>query len=218
MKFLEENLLDHLRREEFAGLYAALTMKRFEKGSFICDPSGGADEVFIVAHGRARAYLGYEDKEFTLGILSEGDIFSSHTRAFIQALEDTEVLTADTMTFHRGMLKDPEITKAMVGVLGNMLKASFSIIESLAFRSVAERVVAFLSNEAERHGTPDGSGGVILRLDLPVEQIALMVGSTRQTVSSLLNALAREGLVSRLDRGRFLVPDPGALKAYRGEA
>lgn len=216
MKFLEENLLDLLRRPEFDDLRSALTAKKHAKGSFISSPADRENSVFIVSRGRARIYLGYEDKEFSLGILSPGDIYSTHTRAFVQALDEVELLSTDTGTFHRNMLKHPEITKAMVGILGNMLKTSFTIIESLAFKDVNGRLVELLANEAERHGEPDGTGGVVIRIDLSVEQIALLVGSTRQTVSTFLNALSRQGLVTRVDRERFKVSDLEVLKRLGG--
>lgn len=213
MKFLEENLLDHLHRPEFANLQHALIKKSFGKGEYICQPGLGANQVFIVESGRVRVYLGYEDKEFNLGILSVGDIFSTHTRAFVQALEDIEVLTADLATVSRKMLNDPEVTKAMLGVLGNMLKNSFTIIEGLVFKDVNSRLAALLAGEARRQGVPAEEGGVMVQIDLSVEQIANLVGSTRQTVSTLLNDMSREGLLKRLERGRFLITDPAALEA-----
>lgn len=212
MKLLEENLLDHLQRKEFADLYASMTRKSYSKGAFICQPEATENQVFIVAKGRARIYLGYEDKEFNLGILSKGDIYATHTRAFVQALEDIEVLTTDVMTFGQKMLDDPEITKAMVGILGSMLRNSFTIIEGLVFKDVNSRLVSLLTNEARRHGTPGENGGVIVQIDLSVEQIANLVGSTRQTVSTLLNDLTREGHITRLERGRFLISDPDKLE------
>ena len=213
MKFLEENLLDHLQRPEFAELYASLVKRSYPKGSFICQPESGDNLVFIVAKGRARVYLGYEDKEFNIGILSKGDIYATHTGAFVQSLEEIEVLAADIVTFGQKMLDDPEVTKAMVGILGGMLKNAFSIIEGLVFKDVNSRLVGLLANEAKRHGIPAEEGGIIVKIDLYVEQIALLVGSTRQTVSKFLNELVREGLIKRLARGKFLISDLAALES-----
>lgn len=213
MKFLEENLLDHLQRPEFAELHASLIKRSYPKGVFLCQPGRGEDRVFIVAKGRARVYLGYEDKEFNLGILSKGDIYSTHTRAFVQSLEEMEVLVAGVATFREKMLNDPEVAKAMVGILGSMLKNSFTIIEGLVFKDVYSRLIGLLVNEARKHGTPADEGGVIVQIGLSVEQIALLVGSTRQTVSTFLNELSRGGLIQRLERGRFFISDPAALES-----
>ena len=216
MKFLEENLLDHLERPEFADLHASLTRKKFCKGSYICQPGGVINQVFIVASGRVRIYLGYEEKEFNLGILTKGDIYSTHTKTYVQALTDSEVLMADVSTFRRQMVGDPEVTKAMVRVLGNILQTSFTIIDGLAFKDVNSRLVALLANEARRHGSVGENGAITVQIDLSVEQIARLVGSSRQTVSTLMNDLIRAGLLERSVRGTYILPNLPALEAVGG--
>lgn len=216
MKFLKENLLDHLERPEFAELHASLVRRKLPKGAFVSYPGAGENRVFIVSRGRARVYLGYESKEFNLGILTKGDIYSTHTGTFVQALDEMEILIADVKTFRRKMVGDPEVAKAMVRVLGNILKTSFSIIDGLVFKDVNARLVALLANEARRHGRSSESGGVTVKIDLSVEQIARLVGSSRQTVSTLLNDLSRAGLVERPERGTFFIPDLSALESVGG--
>jgi CRP-like cAMP-binding protein len=216
MKFLTENLLDHLQRPEFAELRSVLSTRRYAKGSYICHSEADEDLVFIVVVGRIRVYLGYEDKEFNLGILGKGDIYSTHAGTYVQALEDVELLITDVITFRRRMVGDPEVTKAMVRVLGNILKSSFAIIDGLAFKDANHRLVALLSNEARQHGIKMENGGVRIDVDLSVEQIARLVGSTRQTVSTLLNDLIRAGLIERLGRGKFLIFDVTALESVGG--
>ncbi len=216
MKFLKENLLDHLKRPEFAQLHASLIRRRHPKGAFVSQPGTDENRVFIVSKGRARVYLGYEDKEFNLGILTKGDIYSTHTGTFVQALDEMEVLIADVKTFRQKMVGDPEVTQAMVRVLGNILKTSFSIIDGLVFKDVNARLVALLANEARRHGNETDQGHMIVKIDLSVEQIARLVGSTRQTVSTLLSDLSRAGLIQRPERGTFLIPNLLALESVGG--
>jgi len=216
MKFLEENLLDHLQRPEFADLRSSLTERTYPKGALIAHPGHGENRVFIVASGKVRVYLGYEDKEFNLGILSRGDIYSTHSGTFLEALAPTELILTDLSTFRRKMVSDPEVMKAMVRVLGNILKTTFSIIDGLAFKDVNHRLIALISSEARRNGIPTPSGALLITLDISVEQVARLVGSTRQTVSTLLNDLERLGLLSRPERGKLLVPDLGALEAIGG--
>lgn len=216
MKFLEENLLDHLQRPEFSDLQTALIKRHYPKGSFISQPGSEENRIFIVESGRIRVYLGYEDKEFNLGILTRGDIYSTHSGTFLQALSDTDLLLTDLNTFRHKMVGDAEITKAMVRVLGNILKNSFSIIDGLAFKDVNYRLVALLSNEARKHGETKSDGSIHLKIELSVEQIARLVGSTRQTVSTLLNDLTRAELLERPERGTFIILDLDALEAVAG--
>lgn len=68
---------------------------------------------------------------------------------------------------------------------------------------------------ARRHAQPSrvqpGSGQVI-RLDLTTEQLAGMVGATRQTVSTLLNDMIRSGILERVGRGAYRVRDMDRLR------
>lgn len=218
MKFLEENLLDHLHRPEFSELRSALSIRRFPKNSYVSQPGTDNNLVFIVARGRVRVYLGYEDKEFNLGILTKGDIYSTHTGTFVEALEETDLLMTDVATFRRRMVGDPEVTKSMVRVLGNILKNSFSIIDGLVFKDVNFRLVSLLANEARKHGEAKADGGIEVEINLSVEQLARLVGSTRQTVSTLLNDLMRAGLLERVGRGRFFIADLQVLESVGGIA
>lgn len=217
MKFLNENLIDHLQRPEFAALRQALQTRQTTRNGFICQPGSQDNEIFIISRGRARVYLGYEDKEFNLAILAPGDIYSTHTGAYVQAMEAMEILVMDALTFRRHMAQSSEVNLALIKVLGNVLKSSFNIIDGLVFKDAACRLLALLINEAKRH-EPQQDGTVVLHINLSVEQIARMVGSSRQTVSTQLNRLIRRKLIRKQGRGAFVIPDISALDMYYSSA
>lgn len=216
MKISRINLLDILGKEEFADLAATLNRRKFDRGEIIYHPYEEENLVMIVARGRVRVYLSCEEKEFTLAILSAGDIYASHTRAFVSAMEDTELLVTGMDTVSRRLTDIPEFTGAMVHVLGNMLSNSFSIIEALAFKDTAGRLSGLLVSEARQTGAPEGKG-IRFHLNLTVEEVAKVVGASRQTVSSLLNGWIREGLIEKRGRGDYFIPDPDRLEK-EGEA
>ncbi|WP_028583187.1 Crp/Fnr family transcriptional regulator [Desulfogranum mediterraneum] len=216
MKFFEENLLDHLQQPEFSSFLAVFTTRSYPKRSFVCQPDDQENLIFIVKSGRVRVFLGFDDKEFNLAILDRGDIYSTHTGTFVEALEACELMVVDVRTFRREMTGDPEVAKAMIRVLGNILKSSFGIINGLVFHDANCRLVALLVSEARRHGRPTPEG-LLIELDLSVEQLARLVGASRQTVSTQLNSLIRSGLLSRQGRGSYLIPDIEGLEQRYGE-
>ncbi|MGE4560017.1 MAG: Crp/Fnr family transcriptional regulator, partial [Desulfobulbus sp.] len=213
MKFLEENLVEWLQRPELSELRAAFSPRIVAQNSYICQADSPENEIFIVTRGRARVYLGYEDKEFNLAILAPGDIYSTHTGASVQAMEDMEILGMDAATFLAHMAMNGEVNRTMIKVLGNVLKSSFGIIEGLVFKDVSCRLLSLLLTEAKRQ-QPQGDGAVVLHINLSVEQIARMVGSSRQTVSTQLNRLIRNNLLYKRGRGSFVIPDISALEDY----
>ena len=156
MKFSNINLLDELARPELAPLLSAFHERRYARQAIIFAPQYDDDLaeqepdkkqegnfVFIVKSGLVRIYLSYGDREFTIAFLKPGDLYVSHSNAFVQVLEDAVLLLLDTPTFNRCMMTIPEFTVPIVRVLGGMLKSCFSIIDGLALgvETPAGRVV-----------------------------------------------------------------------------
>ena len=218
MKFSGVNLLDVLAREELRELRSLLGARTYPGGSIAFTPDSEEDLVFIVSRGRVRIYLAYEDKEFTLGILNPGDVYSTHAECYVQALDDAELLLTDVRSVKRIMDTVPTFTRTMVRVLGHILKNSFSIIGGLAFKDIYTRLMDFMLTEAEQSGT-EQDGGVLVTLDLTIEQLAQLMGASRQTVSTLLSDMVRAGLVQKQARGVYFIPDVAALeKAARSDS
>jgi CRP-like cAMP-binding protein len=216
MKFTGVNLLDELDRPELADLRAVFRKRSVNKGEVVFRPDGPEDLVFVVARGRVRVYLAYEDKEFTLAILNPGDPYSTHSGCYIQALEDAELLLTDVRSVKRCMAEIPLFTRTMVRVLGHILRNSFSIIGGLAFKDIYKRLMDYILSEASASGTPE-DGGRLLTLNLTIEQLSQLMGATRQTVSTLLNDMERAGLMFKRGRGVYFIPDPDALARAAGD-
>ena len=217
MKFFDENLVEWLQRPELSELRASFSVQSVEKNGYICQPDSTENAIFIVTRGRARVYLGYEDKEFNLAILSPGDIYSTHTGAYAQAMEKMELLVMDAPNFLRHMALNVEVNRAMIRVLGSVLKSSFGIIDGLVFKDASCRLLSLLLTEAKRQ-QPLQNGTIVLHINLSVEQIARMVGSSRQTVSTQLNRLIRQNLIQKQGRGAFVIPDITALEDHYSKA
>ncbi len=216
MMLSEINLLEELDKPELAELRSALRKRSVKDGQAIYSPHEAENAVCILLSGKARVYLLYGGKEFNLGILGEGEIFSSHTGAHVQAMGDCVLLTTDLHNFREALGKNPAFAKTMVRVLGRLLKNSFATIESLAFKDSAKRVAELLLAEAKVRGTPE-AGGTLVAIDLTTEQIAQFVGATRQTVSTLINSLIRDGLLTKRGRGVYFISDLGVLGTLAAE-
>ena len=214
MKLSSVNLLRLFEAPETGDLGKEFRSRLFPRKTLIYSPSDESDRVFIVKRGRLRVYLSYEDREFTLAFLEAGDIFSTHTRAFVQTLEETELLVTDTAAFQQRVSEIPEVSQAMVKVLGDLLKNSLSTIEGLVFKDARLRLVEFLAAAAADRGRP-GDGGITVELGLNTEDIALLVGTTRQTISTIMNDLIKAGIIERIDRRTISVRKLDELTAWR---
>lgn len=206
------NLLERLDGLTQAALLQGFHQRRLVEGELLGSPNGERDSVFIVRSGRIRVFLAFEDKEYTLTFLEAGDIYSTHSQAYVQAVRPSEALVGDTSRMMAALRSLPGAVPAIIRVLGGTLANSMRIIEDLAFRDVEGRLARFLDGMLARKGRPH-QGSLRLELDLRTEDIARLLGTTRQTVSSLINRMVREGILSRAGNGIFDIHDAARLHA-----
>ena len=192
------------------GFLEGFVPRSLARGHVLSTPSHPLNQVFVVRSGRLKVYLANDTREISLAILESGDLFSTHTPTFVRTLEATELLVIDIAQFSRKLAQQPAVSPLMMRVLGRILGNAITLVEDLAFRDVPARLARFLIRQAEQRGVME-SGGCLLPLDLGTEDIACLLGTTRQSVSSLINQWQREGLILRRGRRSLLIPDAQAL-------
>jgi CRP-like cAMP-binding protein len=212
-KFSSINLLTKLQQEDYVRLCSDFTEKHYQKGCLIYGPGHDDNLVFIIKKGKVRIYLAMEDKEFSLTILEPGDIYVTHSRAHVAAIEDVTLLTMPTMRFHSYMVDHPALSRTIISILGELLKQSFSIIDNLVFKDISGRLADFFLHEAEHSGWRMQEG-ILLHLDLTMEQLAAIIGSSRQTVSTILNSMQRAGVLRKQERGVYLIANLDLLRNF----
>lgn len=212
MKLTDIDLIEALGSPEYSDLLSIFQERTFQKKQIISLPNHEENLVMLVKKGRVRVFLSYEDKEFTLSILEQGDIFSMHTRAFTQALDnDTVLLVAKTKKFGEMITRYPQFSLIMIKVLGDLLKNSITIINGLVFQEAHTRLAEFLINAAKDKGCQVAEG-IQLELGLNVEDISTILGTSRQTVSFLLNDFYKNGLLLKVNRRTLIIKDMDMLK------
>jgi CRP-like cAMP-binding protein len=84
-------------------------------------------------------------------------------------------------------------------------------IEDLTFRDIKQRVASFF---LDRIGNQTGSAGpdVTVSINLTVEDIANLIGASRQATSTALNSLLKAGYLKRQDRSNYTIPDVVSLR------
>lgn len=212
MKLTDVNLIDALKSPEYQGFYNIFQERSYKKKQIISMPNHEENLVVLVKKGRVRVFLSYEDKEFTLSILEKGDIYTTHTRAFTQALdEDTVLLITETKKFGQAITQFPQFSLTMVKVLGDLLKNSITIINGLVFKEAHSRLAEFLVEAAKDKGRTVGSD-IEIELGLNIEELATILGASRQTVSVLMNDFYKNGILKRVNRQTIAIKNIESLK------
>lgn len=210
------DILEILGGDEYSSLMREFNERSYSPGALIYTPYHEEDLVFIVKQGKVRVYLSYEDKEFSLGMLTRGDIYSTHTRAYVSSIDNVKLLVIPTAKFYSFAADSPFFNKIIIGALGDLLKQSFSIINDLMFKDVQQRIVEFFLFEAQQGGDQNGVG-VKVCIDLTMEQLAMIVGATRQTVSTIINDMNKAGVLLKESRSTYCIPDINKLRSHFNE-
>lgn len=205
------NLAALAQASRVEGVLAGFELQEFPRDYLLSTPESARDQVFIVRSGRLRVYLAGENRELSLSFLEPGDIYTTHTPTYVETVAPTQLWVMDTKSFARKLACDPGATPVMMRVLGRLLSNAVNLIEDLAFREVPTRLARFLLGLAARRGQAVDRG-CLIPLDLGMEDIASLLGSTRQTVSALINQWEREGILQRQGRRSLLILSLPALE------
>lgn len=196
------DLFRQLSAEELQAVDRLAALNAFPRGSVLLDPARSEPVLYLLKRGYVRLYrVSPEGRQLTVSLLGPGNVFgeleglSTGTRhSFAEALTDVLVCTLRDADLERLMRAYPEVAVRMVRVLSARLRELEDLLERLALSTVRTRLLHLLVKLAERFGTPDGR---FWRLDVGLSQqeLADMVGASRETVTLTLGELARLGVV-----------------------
>jgi len=188
-----------------------LVQKRvYKRNNIILMEEDVGDTLFILNEGSVKiTRLSDDGREVILSILGDGDffgemsIFDGESRsANVIALEDSKVFILKRGDFLDLLEKHPKIAIALLQEMTVRLRRSDQQIEGLSLSDAESRIAMSIIRLAEDLGVIK-MGQVIIN-NLPFQQdIANMAGTSRETVSRMLKALERKGLIQR--KGRKLI-------------
>ncbi len=120
-----------------------------------------------------------------------------------------ELLSAPIEQFQRSLENNPDLSRLMLQGLSSRILQTEMMIETLAHRDMASRLVSFLLILCRDFGIPSPNG-VTIDLKLSHQAIAEAIGSTRVTVTRLLGELRQDELIT-ITKKKITVHDPVSL-------
>lgn len=196
-------IFKNLGEEELKSIAERAIRKKFPKESIIVQESDEGDSLMIILSGQVKVVLISEDgKEIILSILKEGDFVGEMSlldgeprSATVIAMSDSTLLIIQRNAFLKQVEENPSIAKAVLEEMSRRIRKADERIGSLILLDVYGRVASFLLQMARSEGKKVEDG--ILIEKRPTQQdIASMIGVSRETVSRVLNHLNRRGLIS----------------------
>jgi len=209
--------LDKLPPEIAARLRAAMKPRAFSAGEHIFLQGDRATAIYLVARGQVKiSRVTPEGDECILCVRGQGSYFcpvplldNGNQLGTAVAMTDGTLLMVEREEFGDLCRRSAELLAMVQGDCLAEVRRLLNRLESFAFRSVRERVALTLCNESRR--CPAGEDGSV-ELLLTQQDLAALVGSTRESVGRALKIMEHAGLVS-LHRGRIRVNDIDRLVA-----
>jgi CRP/FNR family transcriptional regulator len=193
--------------------------RKYRRGNVIFVQGEQGERCFAIVVGAVKISAYHPDgREAVMAVLGPGDVFgelslfdNAARSADATAIEDTELLSLDTAAVTDAISAHPELAISLLRVLGRRLRHTNEALQDIAFFDVPGRVARRIADLADTHGEQT-SDGVLIELPLSQENLAQMVGATRESVNKALSLLKRRGLVTRVGR-RYLVTDVEKLRS-----
>ncbi|MAG34746.1 MAG: hypothetical protein CL878_00630 [Dehalococcoidia bacterium] len=192
--------------------------QHFERGDIVCYQGDPGDTFYVVVDGQVKISLMSPDgQEAILVMLDAGECFGELSlfdeqprSATVSATEPTDVLVLRRPDFLRLVEVHPDIAVALLGLLTKRLRDTDQIVEDAAFLDIGERLAKKLLQLAATQAEYTEKG-IELQTRLTQQELAAMIGATRESVNKQLGTLRDQSIIA-VDRQKITILDADALR------
>ena len=212
------NLFEVMCPHKVGGFVKENHFRSYKKGETIYFNEDMANTMYLIANGKVRLVNYNEDgQEVFRHILGRGEVFGelailgeSQRDEVAEAMEEDTMICPVKVEEINDLMKDnKEFAFKIHKLIGLRIKKLQRRVESLVFKDVKQRLAEFIL-ELERDAMEADSIGQVFSNHLTHKDMASLIGTSRQTVTTLLNEW-REGGIVRFDRKSFQIIKPKEL-------
>jgi CRP-like cAMP-binding protein len=209
-----------LGAEDVAQLDALCRWRSVQAGDVVIEEYALDNDVFFVVSGHARVLRGTNGRDVILKDIQAGEYFGELSAidgrprsARIVAVTDSVVARMSAGDFRDAIHRRPSVCDHVLATLSARIRALNERFSEQIYLHVRERLCA----ELIRLSRPAGKDRIVVSPPPTHLEIALRIGARREAVTKLLNALEREGAISR-SRGAIALVEPERLRRIAAQA
>ena len=201
-------LFSMLTNDQAQGIADSVVKRRFRRGEIIVEHLRKSNALFILLTGRARVLTSdSRGREVILAVLQPGDyvgemslIDNEPHSATVRAEVQTDMLILGRTEFARCLPENSSLSYAIMRGLVQRLRNADRQIESLALLDVYGRVARTLLDMSEDQGDVK-----IIRNKVSRQDLAKVVGASREMVSRVMKDLEERGMVETQENGSVII-------------
>ncbi len=201
----DHKLFWKLSNSDLKELCVIVGFKKAFKSEMIYFADEHIPRIFLLKQGMIKiCETDNNGNEIIKEIIKKGDLFGqmsldeSHenvSQEYAQALTDVSICSFKLDDFEKMLERNPSIAIGYTKFMGLKIRRIENRFNNVVFKDVRSRLVQFIKDWAESDGEQNGNTYTLNNF-LTQHDLAKLVCSTRQTVTSLLNEMEKEGLLT----------------------
>ena len=207
------SLFSALDEDAAAALRATMIPVDLPRGHVLFNEGDPGDRLYVIDEGKIKLGATSSDgRETLLAILGPGEMFGELSlfdpgprNATAVALTDATLLGVGHPDLEPWLTGRPEVAASLLGALARRLRRTNEAMADLVFSDVHGRVAKALLDLAGKFGVPGPDGSVHVVHDLTQEELAQLVGASRETVNKALADFQNRGWLRLEQRGVDLI-------------
>lgn len=216
--FKQVSFFADLPEEEIQVLSSATKRRTFRAGEVIFHRDDPGQVLYMIKEGKVKiCIISPDGQEVSMAVFGRGEYFGEFAlldglprSTDAVALEKVECYTLQRSDFHNTIQKNPKIAILILEALSKRLRNTNQMVEDLIFLDVYGRVAKKLLELAEAHGIK-ADDGVRIDVRLTQQELASMVGASRESVNKVLGYFTDKNFIST-DKHRITIHNTNDLK------
>lgn len=205
---------------ELEELVPLVVKRRLKDDTVIFHEGDPASAFYLVKQGRVKIYkVAADGREQVLSILGDGQIFGDVPvfdggpyPATAATMAATEIYQVKRDEFEDFVRRHPEVALKLLRVLGQRLRQAMALVRDLSFKQVPHRLAGLLLKLAREDGR-DVDAGRLIDMRLSRQDIAEIVGTSRETVTRELKKMESAGML-KLEARKIIITDKEKLTSW----
>ena len=194
--------------------------RAYPKGSVLFMEGDRGEALYVIKEGRMKISKSTPDgREQILHMLKDGDIFAEVILfdqgpypATAEAVENSSCWLLRSLDMEKLLQTQPTLAVKMLRVMSRRLRQAQMLIRDLALHDAYGRLAGLLLRSIRREGKRTVEG-IILDLELTRQEMASMIGTSRETVARILSRFQKDGILL-LDKQRIIILDEEKLREW----
>ncbi len=209
-------LFDGMSPAEMQEMEKMTRMEEVKKRQPLYLPGDPSTNVYFLKQGRVKiSNADASGKEVTFELLEAGDVFGElealdgvPRATAAEAMDDALICAIPREAFTHYLATHPMVTVELTKLIGLRLRKIQSRVEDLVFRDVPARLAHLLIELGKSAGAADAAGTRI-KAKLTHQEMANLIGCSRETVSATLGQFRDQGLIQMDGRTMTIVNQEG---------